>query len=70
MSENQAQKQTAAVEDLYAEAEHWHVNTGGETIHAEGTVKDHASRLLKNQGKDSRYELGELARQLIKHGRL
>jgi len=25
---------SAAVDDLYAEAEHWHVNTGGETIHA------------------------------------
>ncbi len=34
MSENKAQNRDAAVEDLYAEAEHWHINTGGETIHA------------------------------------
>jgi len=26
----------AAVEDLYDEADYWHVNTGGETIHARG----------------------------------
>ncbi len=34
MSENQAQNRDAVVDDLYAEAVHWHVNTGGETIHA------------------------------------
>ncbi len=34
MSDNKAQNRDAAVEDLYAEAVHWHVNTGGETIHA------------------------------------
>ncbi len=34
MSENKAQHRDTAVDDLYAEAEHWHVNTGGETIHA------------------------------------
>jgi cytochrome c oxidase accessory protein FixG len=33
MSTNPAVHQSA-VDDLYAEAEHWHVNTGGETIHA------------------------------------
>lgn len=33
MSTNPVATQTA-VDDLYAEAEHWHVNTGGETIHA------------------------------------
>lgn len=26
--------QQSAVDELYSEAEHWHVNTGGETIHA------------------------------------
>ena len=34
MSDSKAQTREAAVADLYAEAEHWHVNTGGETIHA------------------------------------
>ena len=34
MSDNKAQHRDAAVDDLYAEAEHWQVNTGGETIHA------------------------------------
>jgi len=34
VSEKKAQHRDAAVDDLYAEAEHWHVNTGGETIHA------------------------------------
>lgn len=34
MSENKAQSHDAAVDELYAEAGHWHVNTGGETIHA------------------------------------
>ena len=34
MSQIKAQNRDATVEDLYAEAEHWHVNTGGETIHA------------------------------------
>ena len=34
MSDNQQTKQDAAVEALYEEAAHWHVNTGGETIHA------------------------------------
>lgn len=33
MSTNPAVQQSA-VDDLYAEADHWHVNTGGETIHA------------------------------------
>jgi cytochrome c oxidase accessory protein FixG len=32
--QNQVASRDAAVDDLYAEAEHWHVNTGGETIHA------------------------------------
>lgn len=38
MSDNKAQHHDAAVDDLYAEAEHWHVNTGGETIHAKRVV--------------------------------
>ncbi|MDX8407226.1 MAG: cytochrome c oxidase accessory protein CcoG [Mariprofundaceae bacterium] len=28
------QNDTQAIEELYADARHWHVNTGGETIHA------------------------------------
>ncbi len=28
------QKDTQSIEDIYADAAHWHVNTGGETIHA------------------------------------
>jgi cytochrome c oxidase accessory protein FixG len=34
VSQDQPVSRDAAVEDLYAEAVHWHVNTGGETIHA------------------------------------
>jgi cytochrome c oxidase accessory protein FixG len=34
VSNNPVNTQTATVEDLYAEAGHWQVNTGGETIHA------------------------------------
>ncbi len=34
MSESQVDKKSAAVDNLYDEAEYWHVNTGGETIHA------------------------------------
>lgn len=34
MSNSQVQSKSAAVDELYDEAEHWHVNTGGETIHA------------------------------------
>ncbi len=34
MSDTQQSKQDAAIADLYAEAEHWHINTGDETIHA------------------------------------
>ncbi|MCF7989443.1 MAG: cytochrome c oxidase accessory protein CcoG [Thiohalocapsa sp.] len=34
MTANQNADQRAAMDDIYAEAEHWHVNTGGETIHA------------------------------------
>lgn len=34
MSDSQVEKQNAAVDDLYEEADYWHVNTGGETIHA------------------------------------
>jgi cytochrome c oxidase accessory protein FixG len=34
VSENSVGKSKAAVDDLYEEAGHWHVNTGGETIHA------------------------------------
>ena len=31
---NEPIRRDAAVDAIYAEAEHWHVNTGGETIHA------------------------------------
>ncbi len=34
MSDNQRNKHDAAVDELYAEAEQWHINTGEETIHA------------------------------------
>ncbi|KAA6187038.1 cytochrome c oxidase accessory protein CcoG [Thiohalocapsa marina] len=34
MTTKQGTSQDAAVDELYAEAEQWHVNTGGETIHA------------------------------------
>ncbi|WP_245232372.1 cytochrome c oxidase accessory protein CcoG [Thiorhodococcus minor] len=34
MSTNEAAKPPSAVDDLYEEADDWHVNTGGETIHA------------------------------------
>jgi len=34
VSQNPVASRDAAVDDLYAEAEHWHINTGGETIHA------------------------------------
>ena len=34
MSDSRVEKTSAAVDDLYDEAEYWHVNTGGETIHA------------------------------------
>ncbi len=34
MSNSQVEAKTGAVDDLYAEAQHWHVNTGNETIHA------------------------------------
>jgi len=34
LSEEQRKVDQAGVDELYAEAEHWHVNTGGETIHA------------------------------------
>jgi cytochrome c oxidase accessory protein FixG len=34
VSNSQVEKHAVAVDDLYAEAGHWHVNTGGETIHA------------------------------------
>lgn len=34
MSDNKAQNKDSTVDDLYAEAEQWHINTGGETIHA------------------------------------
>jgi cytochrome c oxidase accessory protein FixG len=34
LSDNQQSKKDAAIADLYAEAEHWHINTGDETIHA------------------------------------
>jgi cytochrome c oxidase accessory protein FixG len=34
VSNTQVESKNLGVEDLYAEAEHWHVNTGGETIHA------------------------------------
>ena len=34
MSDDRQAKQDAAVDELYEEAAHWHVNTGDETIHA------------------------------------
>ncbi len=34
MSDNNRPEQNASLSDLYEEAGHWHVNTGGETIHA------------------------------------
>jgi len=34
LSDNQTIKQNTAVDELYAEAVHWHVNTGEQTIHA------------------------------------
>lgn len=34
MNETPARGSEAAIDDLYAEAHHWEVNTGGETIHA------------------------------------
>jgi cytochrome c oxidase accessory protein FixG len=34
LSEQHQAKHAAAAEELYAEAEHWHINTGEETIHA------------------------------------
>lgn len=34
MTDNQQSKHDAAVDELYAEAEHWQINTGDETIHA------------------------------------
>lgn len=34
MSDTRTEQQQAAVEDLYAESDHWQVNTGGEAIHA------------------------------------
>ena len=34
MNDMQETKRDAAVDELYAEAGHWYVNTGGETIHA------------------------------------
>jgi hypothetical protein len=34
VSTNETKRSQAAVDALYDEAEHWHVNTGGETIHA------------------------------------
>jgi len=34
VTNTQVEKGAAAVDDLYADAAHWHVNTGGETIHA------------------------------------
>ena len=34
MSDNQQTQRDAAVDALYEEAGHWHINTGGETIHA------------------------------------
>ncbi len=34
MSDNQQTTRDAAVDELYAEAGHWELNTGGETIHA------------------------------------
>jgi len=34
VSDSKVEKKSAAVDDLYDEAQYWHVNTGGETIHA------------------------------------
>ena len=34
MSDDRQANRDAAVEELYEEAAHWHVNTGDETIHA------------------------------------
>ncbi len=34
MNLNEPIRAQTAVDALYADAEHWHVNTGGETIHA------------------------------------
>ncbi len=34
MSEQKSANQQSSVDDLYAEAHHWHLNTGEETIHA------------------------------------
>jgi len=34
VSENQAKAAAGSMEDIYDEAVHWHINTGGETIHA------------------------------------
>ena len=34
MSDNNRPEKNASLSDLYEEAGHWHVNTGGETIHA------------------------------------
>lgn len=34
MKQNEAIRAEAAVDAVYADTEHWHVNTGGETIHA------------------------------------
>ena len=34
MSKSEVDRGATGVDDLYAEAGHWHVNTGGETIHA------------------------------------
>jgi cytochrome c oxidase accessory protein FixG len=34
VSNSQVEAKKGAVEDLYEEAQHWHVNPGGETIHA------------------------------------
>jgi cytochrome c oxidase accessory protein FixG len=34
VSDSQVETRSVAVDDLYNEADYWHVNTGGETIHA------------------------------------
>ncbi len=34
MNSTQTSRAPAQIDDIYAEAEHWHINTGGETIHA------------------------------------
>lgn len=34
MSTSEVEKKSAAVDELYEDADYWHVNTGGETIHA------------------------------------